>query len=253
MAGVPTDPQLIADFLEQCANSILGLLAQPHGIDQGTYDAALAEFQGAVILRDSAEPFQHAISMRNTANALVNNREAILQAISNLRQSDPQAASTAARSLEPLLNESTRYIALARDTESVMVELSNTGNTQRLADVVLTPQGRTSAALVSNQLAAQRMALLPRGVEEASWVQSVMTRIRALPITPSEVRARAAELGTKVGTLAAAIRGALVSARAAVPGVLDTILIWLTEFGSRLTTPIIIIGDPLGQGQRFPT
>jgi hypothetical protein len=125
-----------------------------------------------------------------------------------------------------------------------MIELQNSGNAQRLAGVVLTPQGRTSAALVSNQLANMRIAYLPQGVAEASWVQNVMARIRALPITPSEVRDRAAEVGTRVGTFAAAIRGALVSARAAVPGILDSLLIWLTEFGSRLTTPIIIIGDP---------
>jgi hypothetical protein len=246
MAAVPNDPAAIVAFLETHAGKILELLAQPHGIDQGTYDAALAEWQGAVILKDSAAPFQHYQSMRETANALVYNRDAILEGIAKLRQTDPEAASTAARSLEPLLNESTRAISLAQDTESVMNELTNTGAAQRLAGVVLTPQGRTSAGLVSNQLAAQRMALLPRGVEQAGWVQSIMARIRAVPITPQEVRQRAVELSTRVSAFAAAVRAALTGARAAAPGVLNLLLVWLTQFGSRLTTPIILIGDPFG-------
>ncbi len=242
MALVPNDPAEIVTFLETYAGKILDLLAQPHGIDRGTYEGALAEYQGAVILKDSGIAYKHYDSMRNTANALVTNRQAILDGIAKLRQTDPQAASTAARSLEPLLNDSTKYIALARDTEKVMIELGNTQNAQRLAGLVTTPQGRTTAALMSNQLASQRMALLPQGVAQTNWVQSIMGRIQGLPITPQEVRARAVELSTKVGTFAAGVRGALVAARTAAPAVLESLLMWLTAFGSRLVTPLIFIG-----------
>jgi len=241
---VPTDPVLIVAFLEEVSLKLLAILANPHGIDQGTYDAALAEYQGAAILKDSAEAYKHGESMRNAANALVNNRDAILKAIANLRQTNPEAASTAARSLEPLLNGATRQIALARDTKSVMMELGKTGNAQRLAGYVFTPAGRTSGALLSNQLTSQRAALLPQGVEQTNWVRAIVARIRDLPITPSEVRARAGELGMKVGTFAAGVRGALVAARVAAPPLIESLLVFLVRFGSNLTSPLIVIGDP---------
>jgi len=241
---VPTDPELIVAFLQQTADKLLSILAQPHGIDQGTYDAALAEYQGAAILKDSADAYKHSDSMRSTANALVNNRDAILKAIANLRQTNPEAASTAARSLEPLLNGATRQIALARDTESIMHELGKTGNAQRLAGYVFTPAGRSSGALLSNQLSSQRAALLPQGVEQTNWVRAIVARIRDLPITPAEVRARAGELGVKVSTFAAGVRGAFVAARVAAPPLIESLLVFLVRFGSRLTTPILVIGDP---------
>jgi hypothetical protein len=237
-------PDLLVTFLEERANTILRLLAQPHGFDQGTYDAALAEYQGAQILDDSAEAYQHGVSMRNAASAVIENRDLMLKALQNLRQMDPQAASTAARSLEPVLNEATKYGSLARDTEKIMLELESQGAGQRLAGIFLTPQGRTSAALVSNQLAQKEIELLPQEVAQLNWVQSTLSRIRDLPISPEEVRARAGEMATKVSTFAAGVRGALVGARAAVPSALDALLIWLTEFGSRLTSPFIVIGHP---------
>jgi hypothetical protein len=54
----PSDPAEIVDMLETQAGKTLDILMQEHGTTRGTYEAALAEFQGLEILKDSADAFR---------------------------------------------------------------------------------------------------------------------------------------------------------------------------------------------------
>src|SRR5262245_28346384 len=118
----------IIRLMTEAAETILRTVAQVHGTTQATHEAALAEFQGAQILKNSGDPFSHAQSLRETANLLVRNKDRILQLMTQLRQLDPAAASAAQRSLDPVIRVAKDRIGLIQETEMLMNELDLTGN-----------------------------------------------------------------------------------------------------------------------------
>jgi hypothetical protein len=176
------------------------------------------------------------------------NKDRILQLIAQLRQLDPAAASAAQRSLDPVIRVAKDRIALIQETEQLMIELDLTGNSQRLNGVALSPQARSTAGLASNQLRNLNMNLIPPGMNQG-WVQSVMGRIRMLPVTLPECRDRAMELAAKLGAFGAGVRAAMMSAGAAASSALTLFLEWLAAIGSKLTTPLLFIGPLDGQRQ----
>jgi hypothetical protein len=107
--------------------------------------------------------------------------------------------------------------------------------------------GRTSQALVSNQLTAMARQLEERGIEPRlipstqSAAQSVMASIRQLPLDGREAGQKLAAAIASIRLLVhqTAVRAAVIG-RARLVAVMLGIEEALVAFGSRLTTPILI-------------
>jgi hypothetical protein len=204
-----------------------------HGTLRGTFEAALAEAQGAEIMKTRnftpANPsFSHFDSMRDAANGLQRNLDKFRDLLMQLRSTDPKAAEAADFSFRPLTESAELRVDLARKTEEVIIEIANTRNTTRLEGVPL-QQGRDAANLVSNQLRTMNISLVPNQIAQGS---NLLDRLRTLPTTLEEARDQLKVLVASVGVAA---RAAMQAARAwwsRALAVLDELLV---AFGSRFT------------------
>jgi len=200
---------LIAEITTNMANT-LGADPSKHGMLRGTFEAALAEAQGAELIKVSNftpanQSYNHFQSMRDAANALQNNINSFRQALMQLRAIDPKAAEVADRSFRPLVDNAAYRVHLAQQTEKLMVEIAQTGNSTRLQGVPLN-QGRDAANLVSNQLRTMNLNLVPQGVSQGT---TLIERIKQLPTTASEARDQIKQVAIWVtATLTAARRAA---------------------------------------------
>ncbi|MEG3627097.1 hypothetical protein [Streptomyces poriticola] len=221
-----------------------------HGIYQGSHEAALFEAQGGVI---GPGGFNHLGDVLNTARNIQGNRDAVELALNRLQGVGPAVGVRVRMLCDPVLRLADNYLRIVKETENAATVLRQTGPT-RLQGVVLGqgglgPEiGRTSQALVTNQMNAMSAQLTARGIEPRPIpstqpaLQPVLNSIRQLPLNGREA---AAKLAGALGAMRAlisqtAVRAGLIG-RARLTAALLGIETALVEFGSRLTTPIIVI------------
>jgi hypothetical protein len=233
-------PAELAQMIQQRGDELIQFMGTHHGLLRGTFEATLAEAQGAQLTGSAGQTFQHFQSLQQAANGLATRQGELTQLLQTLQRADPAAAREIGDAIRPALERSRDLLTLAQETESVVVELSNTGNAGRLSGVPL-DTGRDVARLASTQLNQMRLSLVPNAI--ASGFQSTMDRIRQLPVTLSELRDRAKDIGAAVGSAFTALRTAASTAgRSAASRFFGAALEFLGAFGSRLVTPLIFIG-----------
>jgi hypothetical protein len=227
--------QVLEQLRQVTENMAKTLGADPgrHGMLRGTFEAALAEAQGAELIKvrdftPANQSYNHYQSMRGAANSLQLNLVQFRQLLMQLRSIDPQAAELADRSFRPLTETAASRVHLAQQAEQMIIEIANTGNTTRLQGVPLN-QSRDAAGLVSNQLRQMNMNLVPQGLAQGN---NLLDRIRQLPTTLSEAKDQVRQIAVMVSSVASA---AASSARSAASRALSALTEVLIGFGSRFT------------------
>jgi hypothetical protein len=243
---MPLNPDQILAGIQQATDSMANTLgANPgsHGMLRGTFEAALAEAQGAELIKGSnftpsVQAYNHYQSMRDAANGLANNLSSFRQLLMQLRGIDPRAADAVQRSLRPLTEMASQRLEMAQKVDELINEINTTGNATRLQGVPLN-QGRDAAGLVSNQLNNLRLGLVPQQLAQS--FSALMDRIKELPATLEEAQEQIRTMAVTVSSVAAAAaRGAARAAQAAVSRSWTAAMEFLAAFGSRLTSFIII-------------
>src|SRR5262249_20919671 len=153
---------------QQATNSIantLGADPSKHGMLRGTFEAALAEAQGAELIKvrnftPAVQSYNHYQSMRDAANSLANNLSQYRQLLMQLRTMDAKVAEVVDRSFRTLSETASVRVQMAQQVEELINEINTTGNATRLQGVPLN-QGRDAAGLVSNQLRQMNLGLVP--------------------------------------------------------------------------------------------
>jgi hypothetical protein len=243
--------QKIQEATDRMAKT-LGADPSQHGTLRGTYEAALAEAQGAELIKahdftPAKQSWKHYINMRDAANSLANNLKIFNDSIKALRAIDPKAARVADETFQPLTSTASIRLDIARKTEQLIIEIAQTRNTARLEGVPLN-QSRDAAGLVSNQLRQMNMNVVPQGLAQGS--RGLMERIRILPTTLEEARDQIRQIASMIGTMAAAAaRAATSAASRAVTAVTEMLISWSSRF-SVFLPPIplkLVYPDPPGK------
>jgi hypothetical protein len=227
----------ILDQIQQVTSNLantLGADPSKHGMLRGTFEAALAEAQGAELVKSrnftpAAQSFNHYQSMRDAANSLANNLSQFRALLMQLRAVDPRAAEIADRSFRPLVETASLRVNMAGQVDELINEINTTGNATRLQGVPLN-QSRDVAGLVSNQLRQMNIGLVPQQL--AQNFNGLMDRIRQLPTTLSEARDQVRNIALMVSSVASA---AARMARAALTRAAEATMELLVEWGSRFT------------------
>jgi hypothetical protein len=248
----------VDEVLVELGQALLQLLGVSrglmHGIYQGSHEAALFEAQGGVI---GPGGFNHLASVMQTATAIQARQDATELALNRLQGLDPAISSRVRALCEPVLQLTRQYLQTTAATNNAAAVLSQT-DPIRLRGVVLGqgglgPEiGRTTQALVTNQLNAMSSQLTARGIEPKlipstqPVLQSVLSSIRQLPLDGREAGAKlAAALGAVRVLLTQTFARASVIGRARLIAAILGLERVLVEFGGRLTTPIIVINSRL--------
>jgi hypothetical protein len=159
----------------------------------------------------------------------------------------PEAGRVARVGYQPLLNTTAQRIQMGQQVEQAIVEITNSGNANRLSEVVITETGRDEAALAETQLAKQGVQMLPNAIANG---RNLLQQISRLPLNAQEAEEMLKDIATKgsagIASIATAARAGGVVARSWVSAAVDSVGVFLVEFGSRLATPIIIIGPMPG-------
>jgi hypothetical protein len=225
---------------------------------QGTYEAAIVEAQGATWVGGGAR--DHLTELVEIRQALLTLEQQITMIVNQLGLN----AASGGRLNEILENNLFKFSRTFRDiitqTESLCAQLRTTDAT-RLQGVSFFEGGagpnvqRTVGSLPSQQLQQTFMrSQLAPGVEPTivrsgqPAFQQVLNSIRTLPVTFDDLKRNVQQI---TGSLIAAIRlwmsQTMAAANAALRAGMLLIEEAIVEMGSRLTTPIIIIGNPFGQ------
>src|SRR5271166_2399716 len=247
--------QQLRDAVEALCTVVSG---SAHGILRGSHEAALAEAQGAEIVRNVAQQgatFQHILDLENTGAAIQDRLQVVQSLLGKMGEIDRGVMLRSQEALQPLMESGESNVELIEDTREVATELArNFGN--RLAGVAFgqgglgTQVGRSYAVLISTQINQMAVTLRARGIEpslipnEFSRGRMLMQQIQQLPVTIQDAFQRMA------GTLAAAralfvqsaIRAAANTASSsflrALSAAFDALF---TVSGTLVTLPIFII------------
>jgi hypothetical protein len=237
--------QELVQKIQEATDEMAKTLGAHHGTLRGTYEAVLAEAQGAELVKarnftPAAQSFNHYQNMRAAANSLANNLKIFYDSIAQLRAIDPKAARVADETFQPLTSTAHLRLEIARKTEQLIIEIAQTRNTARLEGVPLN-QSRDVAGLVSNQLRQMNMNLVPQGLDQGS--RGLMARIRILPTTLTQARDEIRQIASMIGTMAAtAARAATLAASRAVTAVTEMLISWSSRFSVFLPpTPIELL------------
>jgi len=246
----PTPAQL-AQQIQQHADNLINVLRTHHGLLRGTYEAAIAEAQGAELVGSAGQTFQHIESLEQGANALLSQKEAIGKSLSQLRNLDPRAAAQLGDALRPALDKARQLIDLAQNTRQVALELFNTGNAQRLGGTPL-QTGRDVANLASEQISQLGRNLVPGAIAEVPWVEETLEEIEEQPVTLQELAESGKQIAAVVGAgvAATAQAGGAAAVGSAVRGFFGAAVEVLEAIGSRfMSLPYVIPSSILHRGQ----
>lgn len=236
------------------------LSGNAHGILRGSHEAALAEAQGAQIVRNVAAQgatFSHIRDLEGTARALMAREAQVQSVLGKIGEVDRGVMIRAKEALQPMLTAARQNLDLIERTRNVAADLIRT-HPNRLAGVHfgsggLGPGvGRTPASLISTQIQQMAATLRARGIDPTlvprahAAGNALMSSIRQLPVSIQDA-------GIRVAAAAAAARAAFTqaAARAAASSAASTFLrglaaameVLLTVGGRLISVPIIII-DP---------
>lgn len=213
--------------------AFLGADPQKHHLLRGTFEAAIAEAQGAELIKVKNftpvnQSFNHFQAMREGANAMRTALSDFSDLMMRLRRIDLQAAMRADAAFRPLTDSAALRVDTARKTEELIIEITNTRNQTRLQGVPL-QLGRSQAGLVSNQLRQMNLSLVPNTLSRST---PVLDRIRTFPITSDDAKTLAKQISAMVSSSAFAVRAL---ARTAATRALAALEEFLVAFGSRFS------------------
>jgi hypothetical protein len=247
---------------------ILSAAGSYHGVLRGSMEAALAEAQGAEIIGPDGRAFNHLQNLKDTLNALTNNRDTLRGFLAQICTSgDYSSVSKLSESLEPLLEAATDKQQVMSEAVELAESLQKT-NPGRFAGVAFgqgglgAQTGRTVASLVSEQLKVLAGVLRQRGIDPtllprnvAATANVVMEEIEEQPVAAETAAAEAAVAAAASRTLISAF---LARAGAAASGgfwrAVGAALEAMWSIGGRLITIPVIILDEDGNilGTRRP-
>jgi hypothetical protein len=263
-----SEQQLIQQLQAAVAELHTILSGNAHGILRGSHEAALAEAQGAQIVRNvcgQGATFAHIRDLENTAQALMSRYSQVQSVLGKIGEVDRGVMIRSKEALQPMLQAAQQNISLLERTRNVAADLMRT-HPNRLSGVYfgqggLGPAtGRTHASLISTQIQQMAATLRARGIEPSliprahAAGNALMATLRQAPVTIQDA-------GFKIATAAAAARAAFTQAalRAAATSAAQSLLrglaaameALLTVGGRLITVPIIII-DPRQLERRGP-
>jgi hypothetical protein len=229
-----------------------------HGILRGSHEAALAEAQGAQIVRNVAQQgatFEHILDIENTGAAILDRLRDVQGLLGKIGEIDPGVMRRSKEALQPLIETAESNVELIEETQGVAADLTrNFGN--RLTGVYfgqggLGPQvGRSFVALISTQINQMAVTLRARGIEpnlipsEFTRGRMLMQQIQQLPVTIEDAFQRMAGALAAVRALLtqSAIRAAANTASSSFLRFLSAAFEGLFTISGRLVTlPIIIL------------
>lgn len=237
---------------------ILSATGSYHGVLRGSMEAALAESQGAEIIGPDGQPFNHLQNLKDTLNALTNNRDTLRSFLAQIRASgDYSSVSKLSESLEPMMQAAADKQAVMAETVELAESLQKT-NPGRFTGVAFgqgglgAQTGRTVASLVSEQLKVLAGVLRQRGIDPTLLPRSVSASANVL-MEEIEEQPVAAETAAAEAAVAAAASRTLISAFLARVGAAASGGFWravgvaleaMWAIGGRLIfVPIIILDE----------
>ena len=166
---------------------ILSATGSYHGVLRGSMEAALAESQGAEIIGPDGQPFNHLQNLKDTLNALTNNRDTLRSFLAQIRASgDYSSVSKLSESLQPMMQAAADKQAVMAETVELAESLENRKSrsihrrglrSRRLGG---RQTGRTVASLVSEQLKVLAGVLRQRGIDPTLLPRSVSASANVL-------------------------------------------------------------------------
>jgi hypothetical protein len=242
---------------------VLSASGSYHGWLRGSLEAVLAEAQGAEIVGQDGQPFNHYQNLADTLNALRNNSGAIRDFLGQIRAlGDFKTVQELSQDLRPLLD-------LARDREAVMADTKALAETleqmcpDRLAGVAFgqgglgTQVGRTVSSLISTQLQVLATTLRARGIDPFLIPQYLrasagvlLEKIEEIPITIEDAAETAAKTAISVRLAISQVLPRLGTGAPSLLQRLAPLLEALWTLGGRLISiPLILVdqdGNPIG-------
>ena len=234
-----------------------------HGIFRGTHEAALAEAQGAEIVRNTARQaasYRHILSLERDGAAIADRIARIQSILGRIGGVERGAMIRSREALQPLLKLAEHHQQMIQSTRDIAADLIRQ-YPNRLRGVTFSPGGlgpavgRDHRALISTQLQQLAVQLRARGIDPRlvpdAFVaaRNQVSAIRNLPINAREALLH-------VSSAAAAARAAFtyavsragLSAGAQVLRVLGAAIEGLVSISGRLITPFIfVITDEQGR------
>lgn len=254
---------------------LLGTSPSNHGLLRGTGQMALAEAQNCVLLKEGQplgsslqstanlaremqsttftraqinNSFNHFDQLRGHANGLVTRLKDMSVRLGRLGALSSDAARVARQGYQPIMSEAAQRIEVATKVETAIVEITNSGNANRLSGIVLTETGREEAFLVENQLARRGVQLLPNAVSNG---RLLIQQIARFPINTDQAKTLLQDIATKgsmaTTTAVSAARAAGPAARSWAATAAESIGTFLVAFGSRVISVPLIIGPMPGK------
>ena len=244
--GLQPTPQDLAQQIQEQANSLLQILGTHHAFLRGTFEAAIAEAQGAELVGSSGQVVQHILSLEQGAQALITREQTLTELLRTLRGLNPGAAGELSNALSPALQRARELIGLSEQTRAIIFEIKGTAYEGGLAMTPLNA-GRDIARLMSTQLSQLGRSLVPSSIAQYPWVQNTLDRIRQLPVTLTELKDQARSIATAVSTSISALgvrlgtSAAVTATRSAAARFFGAAMQGLLNIGSRLSTMMIFI------------
>ncbi|QBY55464.1 hypothetical protein [Cupriavidus oxalaticus] len=229
------------------------------GWTQGKHEAALVEAQGAQWVKGGGG--NHLQSLIEYRNRIVRLEGGVKGVVETIRVANPAASQRLKDILSANLFNRTNAIKAAIDQTETTVRSLRQTDPNRFVGVKFfeggagTNVGRTVSSLPSEQLKTMAIrSQLRQGVEPTLLprtqpaAERTISLIRQMPVSAEDVRRNISQM---VAGFLAAVRvwmsqmlsQASAAARLAMIGIEEA----LVGFGSRLTTPVILIGKPWGE------
>lgn len=238
--------------------SVLNLVEQlvfNHSWQSNTQLAAMAEAQGAEIVRSNGVTANHAASLQQALAAVANAEGRVRGDITAVR--NPGAQNALREVLRPLFDHSRQIRDTGTKTLNLLPEIARL-NPRRLEGVPLGAGERGRASSVVQQLANQAVSLRARGIEPTlvqnatGPIRAAIAEAEALPAEEREAAVRMTPVIVAMRQLIVAqLRVATATLRAALEhflGPLETMLQFLArELGGRLNTFFLIPKSLLDQ------
>ena len=225
--------QAVLDLLEQ--------IALNHNWWSNTNLAAVAEAQGAELVKSSGRVANHANALREGIAALANAEDAVQQAAQRAVPDNPSIRSGILDVLRPLIDASRDARRIGSNTLTEAANLARTAP-NRLDGVKFEAGERGRESSIVRQLARQGAQILPQNA--AATARTAVAEAESLPADEQEAIVKATGVIAAMRQLIVMqLRLATSAARAALArwlGPLEAMLEFLAKaFGNRLTTFIL--------------
>jgi hypothetical protein len=192
---MPDDTEIAIEALRSIMDNVTGILGvdeSKHGMQQGTFQMSVIEAQGGSIvkgpalgssLQSTAElgrrmyptaesardgirftraqvsgTYDHYDQMRNAANRLVTLSTQAERQFATVQRLSPDAARVSRQAYQPILGTAAERVRLVNQIEEFVVQITRTGNANRLSSIQITETGRQAENLAFTQLESRGVA-----------------------------------------------------------------------------------------------